>query len=488
MDPELQRKIQETVIDILKHASMDEITEFKVRATATERLDFDLSHIEHKKFIRGVIESFLLSTMDEEGKEANGNVREDTKEALQEEHEEVLTKKEVGTDGNRVICKLSERRSVTIQEFKGKSFVSIRDFYQKDGNLLPSKIGICLTSEQWTAIKQNVPAIEEAITKMQSMLSSGLDVEQNGQISKPVADSISQELPLEISRIEVSRFDGKNYQFWAPQMELFLKQLKIVYVLTVPRPSIATSPPASAEEIAQAKATEQKWCNDDHLCRLNILNSLSDSIYYKYAKKIKTAKELWEELKLVYLYEEFGTKRSQVKKYIEFQMVDEKSIFDQLQELNGIADAVVAAGMFIDENFHVSSVISKLPPSWKDFCMKLMHEEYLPFWILMDRVRAEEESRNQDKLGEPSNHVHSHHPKYLGPRIRDMKKPGLHWKRRDIEVDNNKSLTCYFCGKKGHISKHCPDKKFDRGASEKHGKENSSTPAVTEVNIEHCSN
>uniref|UniRef100_A0A6N2N2J7 CCHC-type domain-containing protein n=1 Tax=Salix viminalis TaxID=40686 RepID=A0A6N2N2J7_SALVM len=61
-----------------------------------------------------------------------------------------------------------------------------------------------------------------------------------------------------------------------------------------------------------------------------------------------------------------------------------------------------------------------------------------------------------------------------------MKKPGLHWKRRDIEVDNNKSLTCYFCGKKGHISKHCPDKKFDRGASEKHDKENSSTPAITE--------
>ncbi|KAJ6338332.1 hypothetical protein OIU76_007912 [Salix suchowensis] len=473
MDSELQRKIKETVIDILRHANLDEITEFKVRATASERLDFDMSHIEHRKFIRGVVESFLLSTMDEEGKEANGNVGENTKEALQEEHEEVLTKKVVGTDSNRVICKLSERRSVTIQEFKGKSFLSIRDFYQKDGNLLPSKIGICLTSEQWTAIKQNVPAIEEAIMKMQSLLSSGLDVEQNGQISKQAADSISQELPPEIARFE---------------MEFFLKQLKIAYVLTVPRPSVATSPLASAEEIAQAKATEQKWCNDDYLCRLNILNSLSDSIYYKYVKKIQTAKELWEELKLVYLYEEFGTRRSQVKKYIEFQMVDEKSIVDQLQELNGIADAIVAAGMFIDENFHVSTVISKLPPSWKDFCMKLMHEEYLPFWILMDRVRVEEESRNQDKLGEPSNHVHPHHPKYLGPRIRDMKKPGLHWKRRDIEVDNNKSLTCYFCGKKGHISKHCPDKKFDRGASEKHDKENSSTPAVTEVNIEQCSN
>lgn len=106
MDSELQRKIKETVIDILRHANLDEITEFKVRATATERLDFDMSHIEHRKFIRSVVESFLLSTMDEEGKEANGNVGENTKEALQEEHEEVLTKKVVGTDSNRVICKV----------------------------------------------------------------------------------------------------------------------------------------------------------------------------------------------------------------------------------------------------------------------------------------------------------------------------------------------------------------------------------------------
>lgn len=303
-----------------------------------------------------------------------------------------------------------------------------------------------------------------------------LDGEQNEQVTNSISASTSGELV----HIEINRFDGKNYQCWAPQMENFLKRLKIAYVLTDPCPSIARTLDTSTKVISQAKAAEQKWFNDDRMCRYNILNSLSDSLYYQYSKKTNSAKELWEELKLVYLYEEFGTKRSQVRKYVEFQMVDEKPIVDQVQELNSIADSIVDTGIFIDENFHVSVIISKFPPSWKDFCIKMMHEEYLPFWILMNHVRVEEESRNRDKRGEPSNSIYFHHAKNLGPRMRDAKKPGLHWKRRETETDN-KAMVCYFCGKKGHISKHCRDRKFNKEGNEKHDKENPSTSSVTEV-------
>lgn len=122
-------------------------------------------------------------------------------------------------------------------------------------------------------------------------------------------------------------------------------------------------PKASTEEIAQAKAADQKWMSDDRMCRHNILISLSDHLLYLYSKKPTTAKELWEELKLLHLYEEYGTKRSQVKKYIEFQMVEEKPVLEQIQELNCIADKIAAGGMLIEEKFHVSVIISKLPPS-----------------------------------------------------------------------------------------------------------------------------
>lgn len=106
MEPEIQRKIEETVIDILKKANMDEVTEFKVRLTASERLGIDLSNIEHKRFVRGVVESFLLSTVDTAAEEANANASAENKEVGLEEQEPIMPKKEVDSEGNCVICKV----------------------------------------------------------------------------------------------------------------------------------------------------------------------------------------------------------------------------------------------------------------------------------------------------------------------------------------------------------------------------------------------
>lgn len=295
----------------------------------------------------------------------------------------------------------------------------------------------------------------------------------------PVLDAA----PLEHVPIEISRFDGKNYHFWVEQMESLLKQLKIAYVLTESCPNATPGLDATAEEIAEARAAEKRWVNDDFLCRRNILCYLSDHLFNQYANRKITAKELWEELKLVYLYEEFGTKRSQVKRYIEFQMVEEKPILEQVQEFNTIADSVVSAGMLIDDNFHVSAIISKLPPSWKDFCIKLMRKEYLPFWMLMERLRMEEESRNQVKeVGEPSNNnIGYHETRKFVPRGADMKLSSMYGQRNKLDM-NSRSMVCYVCGKKGHLSKNCW-RKFDRHAREKRLEENEpTTAAVAEVN------
>ena len=59
---------------------------------------------------------------------------------------------------------------MTIQDFRGKTLVSIREFYRKDGKDLPTAKGISLTEEQWSVFKKNVPAIEKAIKNMQSQI------------------------------------------------------------------------------------------------------------------------------------------------------------------------------------------------------------------------------------------------------------------------------------------------------------------------------
>lgn len=284
--------------------------------------------------------------------------------------------------------------------------------------------------------------------------------------------------PIERFPVEPNRFNGKDYLCWASRMEIFLKQLQIACALTDPCPSVTLNAPASSEEIAKLKTAEQKWLNDDHMCHHHILNSLSDHLYYQYSNKTRSAKELWEELKLVYLHEEVGTKRSKVKKYIEFEMVDEKSILEQVMELNNIADSIVASGMLIDENFHVSVILSKLPLSWKGFCTKFMHEEHLSFSLMMNHIKVEEETCQRNSQGTPSKLVDFPLATKFGQWTNKMKRPGMSWKRRESETDG-KTRVCYHCGKKGHLSKHCHNRKFDKEIIGRQNRDDSTRPAET---------
>ncbi|CAL5391052.1 unnamed protein product [Camellia sinensis] len=49
--------------------------------------------------------------------------------------------KEYDDDGDLIICRLSEKRRVTIQDFRGKTLVSMREYYKRDDKDLPTLKG-----------------------------------------------------------------------------------------------------------------------------------------------------------------------------------------------------------------------------------------------------------------------------------------------------------------------------------------------------------
>lgn len=319
---------------------------------------------------------------------------------------------------------------------------------------------IIMSTEQWSTFKSNIPAIEEAILQMKRRKRSELDAEKIGAVSEPTTVVTPPKFPN-----ETIRFDGKNYIAWARQMEFLLQHLKIDYVLSDRCPTAVLEPESSSGNADQSKAAEQKWMSDDHMCRRNILNSLSDRLFNEYATKTMSASELWKELKLLYFLEEFGTKRSQVKKYLEFKMVAEKSILEQVEELNNIADSIVSAGTSIDEDFHVSAIISKLPLSWKNVWINLMHEQYLPLSKLIDRLRIEEQLRTQKNsrlsgVSSAPNPGGQHHAANHLSKMGDPKLSSLPLRKREWQKDV-KTLLCLNCGKEGHTSPNCPSRKVD---------------------------
>ncbi|GJX18203.1 pol polyprotein [Tanacetum coccineum] len=77
--------------------------------------------------------------------------------------------------------------------------------------------------------------------------------------------------------------------------------------------------------------------------------------------KTTTAKELWESLERKYKTEDAGTKKFVVARFLDYKMVDSKSVVSQVQDLQVLLHDIHAEGMTLSETFQVAAIIEKLP-------------------------------------------------------------------------------------------------------------------------------
>lgn len=345
---------------------------------------------------------------------------------------------------NAVIASLSQE-SILSQEARGNNGITATSNYQEQ---MPTS-----RSEAASENSTLVPPLPNRLDGVAPLSPEKLNPAQNDETDIGIPNSVpsfpSQRhsrhtpvaVPLEqLLTIQPARFDGKNYHSWKNQMDMFLIQLGIAYVLSERCPNIIFNAEASFEENVGAKTAVQRWITDDHMCRHHILNSLCDSLFQLYSQKSFSAGELWQELKAVY-NDDFGTKRSQINKYIHFQMVDGVSVLDQVQELHEIADSIISSGTWIEESFHTSVIVSKLPPSWKELRRKLMREESVPLNMLMHRLQVE---ANKKEANSKKDH-------FTQPKLNQ---------RHGTKKDETKR-ECYTCGMEGHMRNSCPLRKYE---------------------------
>jgi len=91
-----------------------------------------------------------------------------------EEKKEEKKKEEKGASGGsagekgpsgETMFQLSRMRYATVSEFRGKVLVSIREYYEKDGEIRPGKKGISLTLEQWNSLKDQIGDIDAEVKR-----------------------------------------------------------------------------------------------------------------------------------------------------------------------------------------------------------------------------------------------------------------------------------------------------------------------------------
>ncbi|XP_070049257.1 uncharacterized protein [Nicotiana tomentosiformis] len=164
----------------------------------------------------------------------------------------------------------------------------------------------------------------------------------------------------------------------------------------------------------------EAWKHSDFLCKNYILSCLEDDLYNVYSV-MKTSRELWNSPKKKYKTEDVGLKKFVAAKFLDFKMVDGKSVMTQVQELQVIVHDLLAEGinrvnifiqdidyftnykfmiegMVINETFQVAAFIEKLSPLWKDFKNFLKHKrKEITLEDLIVRLRIEEYNKAADK-------------------------------------------------------------------------------------------
>ncbi|XP_071719215.1 uncharacterized protein [Rutidosis leptorrhynchoides] len=258
------------------------------------------------------------------------------------------------------------------------------------------------------------------------------------------------------------KFTGVDFKRWQQKMLFYLTTLNLARVLT------ETAPQLVAGDVQIVSAVEA-WKHLDYLCRNYVLNSLENSLYNVYCT-IETAKELWESLERKYKTEDAGTKKWVVAKFLDFKMIDSKTIMSQIQELQVIIHDIHAEKMVISQGFQVAAIIEKLPPSWVDFKNYLKHKrKEMTVEDLVVRLRIEEDNkfalkRSITPVSAKVNIVEhcqsSKGSKSKGKTEKSNKEKGFKFgPKGGVAKRKNFSGKCFNCDQPGHRADQCTKSK-----------------------------
>ena len=148
-------------------------------------------------------------------------------------------------------------------------------------------------------------------------------------------------------------------------------------------------------------------------------------------------------------------------RFLDYKMVDSKTVVSQVQELQVILHEIHTEGMMLSKFFQVAAIIEKLPPSWKDFKNYLKHKrKEMRIEDLVIRLRIEEDNKGYEKkmVHNPNEakanfveHGQSSKFKKANNKGKDTKlgpKGGVSKKQKILGI-------CFNCGKQGHKPSDC---------------------------------
>ncbi|TAQ89416.1 hypothetical protein B7494_g2297 [Chlorociboria aeruginascens] len=99
-------------------------------------------------------------------------------------------------------------RRVEVSEFKNAKLINIREFYEQNGAMLPSRKGISLTVDQYKAFVNAIPEINAKLTRLGVTLEPSAEVDDESEAEVKPRKKVKAK--KERSNIEETSDDEEN--------------------------------------------------------------------------------------------------------------------------------------------------------------------------------------------------------------------------------------------------------------------------------------
>ncbi|XP_074268911.1 uncharacterized protein LOC141592207 [Silene latifolia] len=261
------------------------------------------------------------------------------------------------------------------------------------------------------------------------------------------------------SKFEIlEKFEGIDFRRWQKKMHFKLSHLKVAYVITTPCP-----PEPEDDQAIDALRRKAKWENDDYICRGHILNGMSNTLFDMY-QHVESSTLLWDQLEKRYMDEDATSSKFLVSRFMNYKMTDSRPVSEQFNELVHIINRFSQYDMPMNENMSVSSIIEKLPPTWKNFKHDLKHKKEAMTLAQLGRSLQVEEGLRAEENDKPTGKVDA-----KGSSINMVEQgESSKWKDKDKgkgkkrpyndtnnEPNKKPKGACWICGKTGHFKADC---------------------------------
>jgi len=204
-------------------------------------------------------------------------------------------------------------------------------------------------------------------------------------------------------------------------------------------------------------ADEAKFRVDNNLFQGAVICTLDPKFQKSYII-LPSGKELWDALVAKFGVTDAGTKLYLMEQLYDYKMVENRSVVEQAHEIQTLTKELELFPCPLLDKFVASGIITKLPPSWKEFATSLKHKrQEFNVEELIGTLDVEERARAKDngKGVEPSTAIvvqkklHKFNKKKNQKKKENNHKPNQSTQFKKT-TNNNKKGGYFVCGSEEH--------------------------------------